>query len=147
MKYFNNITNIVLVAVMCLAVASCFEQRDRVYDGPPVVEFFPQDMSANENSGEVQVEVQLIGEQRGEPTSVNFAVDDSATSAQPGDYEITTGSPVTIPANSSGTTITVALNGTEIPEDDFRQLTLRLDGGDVEAAENLRFFDLSIIGQ
>lgn len=152
MRHLKHYTNIVLVAVLLITATSCedllFDQRSRVYDGPPVVEFFPLDMTQNEGSGQIQVQVQLIGEQRSEATNVAFAVDDSATTATPDDYTVVTASPVTIPANSSETTITVDLNGSGIPAGEFRQLTLRLDGGgDVEPAENLRFFDLSIAGQ
>ncbi len=149
MKYLTRYTQIVLVAV-CIMLAGCdlLEQRDRTYQGPPQLEFFPLDRTANEGSGQVSVEVQLIGEQRGSPTNVVFSVLDAETDAAAEDYDIVTASPVTIPANSSQTNITIDLNGSGIPEGEFRTLTLQLeDGSDVEPAPNLRQFELTIQGQ
>lgn len=150
MKYFKNYTNIVLLAAMFVAATGCdlFPQDNRVYDGPPVVEFKPQSQSAAEGSGQVEVLIQLIGEGSSTPVNVEFVVDDSATTALPADYDIVTNSPVTIPSGEWSTTVVVDLNGTGMSDGEFRQLTLRLESadGDVSPAPNLRFHDLTITG-
>ncbi|MDZ7771927.1 MAG: Calx-beta domain-containing protein [Balneolaceae bacterium] len=130
-----------------MAGCGLFEQESREYDGPTVVEFFPLDDTRSEGSGQIQVEVQLIGPQRSAATNINWAVNDSATTATGDDYDIVSGNPVTIPANSSQTVITINLNGDGISAGTTRQLTLELTGGDVAPAENLKYYDLFIEGE
>ena len=151
MKSPRLITSILLVGLICFSAVSCdlFEQRSRAYDGPPKVEFFPTSDVVDEGSGELNVQVQLIGSQRSQDTSVEYTVVDSMTTAQEGThYSLQTSSPVTIPANSSETTVTIDVTGTGLSSGESRTLQLALIGNDqVETGPNIRFFDLVIQGQ
>jgi len=149
MKSFKLHITLVLLAVVAVATSSCdlFKQRSRVYGGPAVVEFYPQSSTVSEGSS-LSVKVQLIGEQRNSDTSINFAVVDSNTTAESGTYSIPTSSPVTIPANSSSTSIDInAGDNPNMGSGEHRTLTLVLNGNDqVNGAENLKYFTLRIEG-
>ena len=125
-----------------------FEQEDQTYQGEAKLEFRPQTDTFDEDEGEIEVLVQLIGSQRGSDTSVGFSVSQDETTAESGThYEIATTSPVTIPANASSASITINLNGSSLEEGDTETLVLSLDsGGEIEPAENLRTYTLTIEG-
>lgn len=143
--------NILSVLLVSLFLTGClndlFEQEDQTYQGEAKLEFWPQTDTFDEDEGEVEVLIQLIGVQRSSDLSVNFSVDEETTAEAGTHYELLSTSPATIPANSSSAVVTINLNGNSLPEGENRTLILRLDsGGEVEPAENLDTYELTIEG-
>lgn len=150
----NNKKRITLLALFSasLLFTGClndlFEQDSQVFDGEPQLEFRPQTDTFDEDEGEIEVLVQLIGPQRDSDISVDFSVNSSETDAVAGThYSIATSSPVTLAANTSAATITINLNGTTLDDGDIRTLVLTLDeSNEVTPAENLKNYTLTIEG-
>jgi hypothetical protein len=153
MKSLKSYINVTLVAVLFFAAASCglFDQDSRVYDGPDQVEFFPLSATVDDGAGTLDVDVQLIGEQRSSDVDISYVVVDSLTDAVEGThYTLNTPSPVTISANSSETQVEITVEDAGMASGEFAILTLALEdnsGANIKAAENLRFFELTIRGQ
>lgn len=155
MKYSKLLTKLLLVCFVCFSAASCdlFEQESRKYDGDDKVEFYPPEATVAEGSGQFDAQVQLIT-QKGQLSSakdIEFTVVDSLTSAQAGThYSLVTSSPVTLPANSSETTVSVDILSNSMPAGQQETLTLALIGssdGSVGTGPNIRFLDMVIVGQ
>lgn len=152
MKSLKSYINVALVAVLFFAVASCglFDQDSRVYDGNTQVEFFPLSAIVDDGAGTISVDVQLIGEQLSQDVDISYVVVDSLTDAQEGThYNLSSPSPVTIPANSSETQVDIDVLDAAMADGEFAVLTLALednDGAGIEAGENIRFFELTIEG-
>ncbi|MCW9707581.1 Calx-beta domain-containing protein [Fodinibius salsisoli] len=143
--------NILSVLLVSLFLTGClndlFEQEDQTYQGEAKLEFRPQTDTFDEDEGEVEVLIQLIGAQRDNDVSVNFLVDEETTAEAGTHYELLSTSPVTIPANSSSAAVTINLDGNSLPEGEIRTLFLRLENrGDVEPAQNLDTYELTIEG-
>lgn len=154
MKIKNLYTKLMTVVLLPLFLAGClndlFDQNDRTYQGDPVVEFFPLDAVVDEGAGNVTVNVQLIGEQRSSDLPISFIVDASSTAQSGTHYSSITSSPVTIPANSSITTVTVNVTGTGLNDGESVDLVLVLEGNQGEgvgAAEELKTYTLTIRGE
>lgn len=150
MKSFKIHITLILLAVVAVATSSCdlFKERSRVYDGPAVVEFFPLSSVVSEDTT-ISIKVQLIGRQRDSDESFDFAVVDSNTTAESGTYSFSPSSSVTIPANSSKASITINVgNNPNMGSGENRTLTLMLKGnGQIGAAENLKYYSLTIRGK
>ncbi|NGP89254.1 BT_3987 domain-containing protein [Fodinibius halophilus] len=142
-----------VITLVSLFLTGClndlFEQKKLTFEDDPKLEFRPQDDTYSEDEGEIEVLVQLIGSQREKDLSVGFSVNSDTTTAVAGThYELKTTSPVTIPAGSSSTTVTIDLNGTSLAGGEFKILGLTIDsGGEVEPAENLKSYVLTIEGE
>lgn len=151
MKKQNLYFNLFLVVLFVVASAGCdlFEKKSRAYDGPTVLEFYPQSASADEGSGQQGVEIQLIGPQQDSDMNVNYSVVDSMTTAESGTYAVSPSSPVTIPANSSQTQLTIDVqDNPNMGAGETRKLTLIVTGNDeVQGAKNLKYFTMTIEGQ
>lgn len=148
-KIVQHFSIVLIVSLFILSGCSdLFPEKDLTYQGETLVEFSPRDDTYNEDEGEIEVRVQLIGPQRDSDLSIDFSVNSSETDAVEGThYDLITSSPVTIPANSSWGTITIDLNGTSLDEGESRVLVLTLEGGGgVEPAENLKTYTLTIEG-
>ncbi len=149
-----NLYLIAAVLVCSTAFSGCFfEQESRAYDGPPVAAFKFQDAQVAAGAGEINLEVQVIRPTEGlldEPLPINFiVVGEETTAISSDDYTIVTPSPVTIPANSLKTNLTIDVNGDAIPEGEARVLTLQLTGNEergIKGAVEFGRFELLIVG-
>ena len=168
---------IMMVALLVVVTSSCsdlFGDHDTSYQGSPKVEFTPlastvtlyetevdtneagpadNDTTSLEGTVEdVNVAVQLVGEQREEdlPLSVSV-ISEGETAAVEGlenGHYVLPSTSVTIPANSSSTQFTVNVTGDNLGVEETRQLMLELQSSSdvVEPAENLKRFTLTIVG-
>lgn len=100
-----------LLPLMFLGCDDLFDvgDTDKVYDGPPLLGFFPLQQEVNQDDGTFTVEVQLIAEQRTSDLPVNFTVNGSSTAVAGTHYNIVTPSPVTIAAGTSTVDIEIEL--------------------------------------
>lgn len=139
-------------AIMPLLLFSCdiFDEGDtrKVYDGPTVLGFFPLEQERPAATGVASVQVQLIGEQRSTPVSVNFEVDGGSTAVAGTHFNVTTASPATIDANTSTTNIVIELIPGSVPAGQEVRLTLNLLGGSdgIAASVNLAKANIYIRG-
>lgn len=143
---------ILILAILPLLLVGCdiFDEGDtrKTYDGPPVLGFFPLEQEAPLAAGVAAVEVQLIGEQRGQDLAVNFEVDGSSTAQAGVHFNVATASPVTIEAGTSTVNIVIELIGGSLDPGQEGALILNLLGGDggVEASPNLSSATIFIRG-
>ena len=150
MKYY--ITKLFVLLLVSVSLTGClndlFEQDDQTFDGTPQLEFRPQTDTYDEDEGEIEVLVQLIGPQRDSDISVFFEVNSSETDAIEGThYDLVSSSPVTLAANTSAASVTINLNGTSLSDGETRTLVLTLsDQNEVLPAENLKNYTLTIEG-
>ncbi|MFO8098685.1 MAG: DUF4843 domain-containing protein [Salinibacter sp.] len=149
----------VVLGVLLLAttVGACdmFETRDRTFSDDPKVEFAPLSEGVDEadlddrmaEDTTITTDVQLIGPQRDSDLTVDFVVDDSSTAEEGVHYSLPSTS-TTIPANSSTAEVSVTvLNNDQNDGDTNYELFLTLqDGDEIEAAENLKTYTLTILG-
>ena len=133
-----------ILALLPLLLVGCndlFDTGDteKVYDGPPLLEFFPLQQEVNQDDGTITVAVQLIGEQRTSDLPVTFTVDGSSTAVAGTHYNILTASPVTLASGTSKVDIEVELiDGSLNAGDASVPLILNLEGtNDVQADPNL----------
>jgi len=134
-----------------------FETRDRTFDDDPKIEFFPLNDGVNEaeldnsfgatDDTTISTNVQLIGPQRDSDLSVSLVVDDSSTAEEGVHYSLPSTS-TTIDANSSTAEVSVTvLNNAQNDGGTNHELFLTLqDSEGVEAAENLKTYTLTIVG-
>ena len=135
---------LIILALLPLMFMGCDDlfdvgDTDKVYDGPPLLEFFPLQQEVGQDDGTITVAVQLIGEQRTTDLPVNFTVNGSSTAVAGTHYNITTPSPVTIASGTSAVDIEIELiDGALAPGDASVSLVLDLQGtNDVQADPNL----------
>lgn len=151
MKNKNKYTTALLIAIMCITLASCdlFEKEDNSF-GDSKVGFEVQSQTVNlapDDAGTVAVTVQLIAEQRNEDITFNVSAVDSLTTAVEGmDYSLPAGT-ATIPANSSAVDYLINVSGEDLSVNETRTLALRVEGTDnIESAEILGLYTLSLVG-
>lgn len=130
-----------LLPLMFLGCDDLFDvgDTDKVYDGPPLLGFFPLQQEVSQDDGTITVEVQLIAEQRTSDLSVNYTVNGSSTAVAGTHYNIVTPSPVTIAAGTSTVDIVIELIDGNLAANDA-SVTLVLDmvgTDDVQADPNL----------
>lgn len=134
-------------------MTGCFEQEDKTYQGPVVVEFAPAPGSSNSyvrtvnvpasGSGTVAIPVQLVGPHQGSDTQVTFTVGGTATA---GLFSIA-GTSTTIPANSSTGNINVVVDAAgwaAIAAGQTRTVVLTLTGGTFQPNEKYKVFTLTL---
>jgi hypothetical protein len=123
-----------------------FDQRDRTFQDDPQVGFFPNSVNANDGEGQLDFEVQLIGEQQDSNVDIPFSVVSEDTNAEEGvHYEVLTSSPITIAANSSITTFSVNILDADM-ESGVVSVVFELQdpGGEITAAENVKTTTINI---
>jgi len=149
MQIMKSLNVVLVLALMGMSLSACdfFEQRDRTYQGPPQLEFFPLTETVDEGDGTVTTKIQLIGPQRDSDLSVNFTVADSST-AESGTHYTLGSTSATIPANASTTEISVEVLDNNVDDGDtnYELFLVLQDSEGVEAAENLKVFTLTIRG-
>jgi len=148
---------VLAVALLSVTIGACdmFEQRDRTFTDDPKIEFFPLNDGVDEadlddagtSQTTVTTSIQLIGPQRDSDLPVNFVVDDSSTAEAGVHYSLPSTS-ATLAANSSEAEVSVTVLNND--QDDggtnhVLYLTLQ-DSQGVEAAENLKTYTLTIVG-
>ncbi len=146
-------SKLLILALLPLFFIGCndlFDKGDaeKVYDGPPVVGFFPLEQEVAVGAGGTAVEIQLIGAQRDSDLSVNFSVDGSSTAEAGTHYNLVSSSPVTLESGSSTVNVQIEVIADSVPEGSEVRLTLNLDGASdgVDAAENLSTTNIFIRG-
>ncbi|HLR31194.1 MAG TPA: hypothetical protein VK074_01810 [Fodinibius sp.] len=153
-----NLYKLLAVAMLPIFLGGClnglFDDGKITYDGPTQLEFVPLSQTVTIGAGETgstSVNVQLIGEQRGQDLPVSFVVADTAdqhTAVEGVHYTLSTTS-VTIAANSSSASFEINLIGDNLEAGDSVQLVLDLQGNsdqNIEAAEELKRYVLTIQG-
>lgn len=140
---------ILVTAVLPLTLGACdtLEVDNRKFDDDPKIEFAPLSETVDEGAGTVSTEIQLIGPQRSSDLPVSFSVADSST-AEEGTHFSLGSTSATISANSSQTSVNVEVLDNNMDDGDTNYvLYLNLqDSEEVEAAENLKTFTLTIRG-
>lgn len=140
---------VLIAALLGLSLSACdtFDQRDRSYQGPPQLEFFPLTETVDEGEDPDPVNIQLIGPQRDSALPVTFTVDDSSSAVEGTHFSLSS-TTATIDANSNATQITIDVLDNDI-DDGGTNYVLYLslqDSEGVEAAANLRTYTLTIRG-
>lgn len=140
---------ILITAVLPLMLGACdsLEVDNRKFDDAPKIEFAPLSETVDEGGGTVSTEIQLIGPQRSSDLPVSFSVADSSTAEQGTHFSVGSTS-ATISANSSQASVDIEVLDNNINDGDTNYvLYLNLqDSQEVEAAENLKTFTLTIRG-
>jgi hypothetical protein len=149
MQTMKSLQLILVLAVLGLSLSACdmFEQRDRTYQGDPQIEFAPLSETVDEGDGTVTTSIQLIGEQRDSALPVSFTVGDQSTAVEGTHYTLGSTS-TSIPANANSVDVTIeVLDNDQDDGDTNYELFLTLqDSDNVQAAENLKTFTLTIRG-
>ncbi|HEY5925673.1 MAG TPA: Calx-beta domain-containing protein [Kofleriaceae bacterium] len=86
-------------------------------DAAPTVAFTSAGSMPNEGNNNITLTVQL-SDISGQDVIVPFTIDATSTAVNPADYTISPASPVTIPAGSTSTTITIAMKEDTLDETD-----------------------------
>jgi hypothetical protein len=86
-------------------------------DSPPTVSFTSMGSSPNEGNSNITLTVQL-SDISGQDVTVPFTIGAASTALNPDDYTIAPVSPLTIPAGTTGTTITIAMKEDTVFEPD-----------------------------
>jgi len=145
----KSLKSILVLLLIPLLVGACdlLDQRSRTFDDDPKLEFKPLSQTVDEGGGTINVSIQLIGRQRDSDLQVNYVVADSSDAEQGVHFNLPSTS-ATIPAGESSTEISVEVLDNNIDDGDINYpLFLNLqDTQDVEAAENLKTFTLTIRG-
>lgn len=146
MKLNNRYINLLLIALFAITTTSCdlFELRDRSFNtDDPQVEFFPLSESVS-GDGSININVQLIGEQRASDLPLSVTIVGESTTAVEGTHFSLPSTSVTIEANSSTAPFTINYTGSNVTSGPV-VLVLELQGTDeVRAAPNLRRHTLTI---
>ena len=131
-------TALLILSMGCKDVFD-LDQRDRTFQGPGQVAFFPNSATVADSSGAISFEVQLIGEQLEQALQIPFEVVSGETDAEAGvHYEITTPSPITLPANTSIATFTVNVLDSDITAARTLSVELQEPDGETTVAENVK---------
>lgn len=152
---------VLLLAGVLVAGCDFFEQRDRTFDDDPKLEFFPLSETVDESDAEdaggtvtVETSIQLIGPQRDSELPINYTVVDTtleaegAEAAEEGTHFTLPATSATIAANSSSAPVEVNVLDNNVDDGNTNYvLFLRLqEDNEVEPAENLKTFTLTIRG-
>jgi len=127
------------------------EERGRTFEDlndDSYLEFKPQSEVVDEGAGTVTTEIQLIGPQRDSDLQVDFELLDESTAEEGVHYELNS-TTATIAAGSSSTDVSLEVLDNDMDDGDtVYELLLELqEAEDVEPAENLKTYTLSIEGQ
>ena len=148
MKISKTLRTLMMLALIPLLVGSCdiFEERSRVFDGDPGLEFSPLNESTDEGVDEAAT-IQLIGEQRDSDLTVSVAVSGEST-AQAGVHYNLNSTTATISAGTSAVDLPIdVLDNTDDDGGQSWRLILTLqDSQGVEAEPNLNTYTLTING-
>jgi hypothetical protein len=134
-------------------MTGCWEDVDKTYQGPIVVEFKPAPGSSNSyvrvvqvnstTSTTIPVTVQLVGPHQASNADVNFAVSGTATAAM---FNIS-GTSTTIPSGSSSGVINVNITGAGVASlatGQTRDIVLTLTGGTFPLNEMYKTFTVRL---
>jgi hypothetical protein len=134
-------------------MTGCWEEVDKTYQGPVVVEFKSAPGSSNSyvrivdvrstTNSTVPVIVQLVGPHQSTNADVNFSVEGTATAAM---FNIS-GTTTQIPAGSSTGTINVNITGAGVASlatGQTRDIVLTLTGGTFGLNENYKTFTVRL---
>lgn len=134
-------------------MTGCFEDVDKTYTGPSVVEFGPAPGSSNSyirvvnvnstTATTIPVNVQLVGPHQSTAVDVNFSVAGTATAAM---FNIS-GTSTQIPAGSSVGTINVNITGAGVASletGQSRDIVLTLTGGSLPLNENYKTYTVRL---
>lgn len=135
---------LVILALLPLFFVGClndlFDEGDTeaVYDGPPQVELKPLQQEVSEIDGLATINVQLIGEQRTEPTTVTISADESSSAVEGTHYEIVS-TEVTLAPETSVVPIEINILDSGVFSNGSVSLTVNIDeaSGGVTPAANL----------
>ena len=143
-----------IFALLILISGGCKEvfdldQRDRTFQGDPLVAFFPNSETVADSSGVTNgstFEVQLIGEQLEEALNIPFTIVSGETTAVEGThFEFDTSSPVVLPANTSIAFLSINILDSDIESPRVLTLELQDPGDNITASENVKRTVLTII--
>jgi hypothetical protein len=135
-------------------VTGCFDEADKTYQGPNLVEFSPVKPSSNayaqtvtvpaSGSVTIPVSVQLVGPHQTSDTDVTFTVSGTASS---GSMFTIAGTSTKIPAGTSFGTINVVANSAgfaSLAAGTTRTVVIELTGGTFAANPNYKTFTLTL---
>lgn len=134
-------------------MTGCFEDVDKTYQGPVVVEFTPVFNTGAvartvtipaTGSTTVPLQVQLVGPHQGSDTSVSFEVAGTATA---GSMFTIAGTTTTIPAGNSFGPINVEVNSAgfaALASGQTRTVVVTIVGGTFQPSENYKTFTLTL---
>jgi hypothetical protein len=107
MKYLKFFLLFTVVATF----ASCFPENDKLLDGPTVLEFKPilRTVKVSAAAGAADALIQLVGPQQSTAITIPYTVDPTSTAVPGTHYTITNNGTITIAANSSSTTLPIAI--------------------------------------
>ena len=134
-------------------MTGCFEEADKTYQGPVVVEFKPAPGSSNAyvrvvnvnstTNTTIPVTLQLVGPHQSSNADVTFAVSGTATAAM---FNIS-GTTATIPSGSSSGVINVNITGAgmaSLATGQTRDIVLTLTGGTFPLNEMYKTFTVRL---
>ncbi len=140
-----------IFALLILISGGCkdvfdLDQRDRTFQGDPLVAFFPNSRTVADSSGVTSFEVQLIGEQLESALNIPFTIVTGETTAIEGThFEFDTPSPVVLPANTSIEFLSINILDSNIESPRVLTLELQDPGDNITASENVKRTVLTII--
>ena len=107
MKYIKFLFLFTIVAIF----ASCFPDNDKSFDGPTVLEFKPilRTVRVTAASGAADGLIQLVGPQQSAAITIPYTVDPTSTAVAGTHYTLGSPGSLTIAANSSSTTLPIAI--------------------------------------
>ena len=107
MKYIKFLFLFTIVATF----ASCFPDNDKTFDGATVLEFKPilRTVRVTAAAGAADGLIQLVGPQQSTAITIPYTVDPTSTAVPGTHYNITNTGTISIAANSSSTTLPIAI--------------------------------------
>lgn len=138
MKYIKYLFVLLVVSSM----SACFPEDDQTFNGPTVTEFKPtlRSVRLTAAAGSANALIQLVGPQQGAAITIPFTIDASSTAIRGVHYTITaTDNTVIIPANSSSTTIPIALIPGSVTATAGVRLVIDIAGGSAGIVPNPNF--------
>ncbi|MFN8353420.1 MAG: hypothetical protein U0Y10_03165 [Spirosomataceae bacterium] len=142
--------NYLCVAAIALVGLSCMEDRDNLYKGPTVIEFFP--LSATKsvtttatNPATDSLKVQLVGAQQTSPLSLGYEIETATTTAVEGThYTLPNKGTFTVPANSSFGYIYYTVKAGSIASGTQRVVFVLKGNETILPSENYKKFTLTL---
>ena len=107
MKYIKFLFLFTVVATF----ASCFPDNDKSLDGPTVLEFKPivKTVKVTAVAGSADGLIQLVGPQQSTAITIPYTIDPTSTAIAGTHYTISSNGSIVISANSSLTTLPIAI--------------------------------------
>lgn len=145
-----------LVIPFLLMSCDSFQLRNRVYTGSKLVEFYPPEGATVDEADEasevvtVKPKINFISPEglAKQDLKIKFVVDDSSTAVAGQDYNIVTGSPVTIAKGKASTHMQVDIMADHLKPGQVRVLFISLRGNDIfKPAFNYKTFRIIIRGE